>query len=79
MTEFDKSKWHTEGWTYNPSGNEPELVHSNGQSFPQFVEFLDQEGNRHLISRMAAVALGLIGLAECPDWSMSWEEWRKRR
>jgi len=78
MTEFDKSKWNTKGWRHNPSGDEPELVHSNGQSFPQFCEFIDQEGRKHLISRVAAVALGLIGVNDSPDWMMTWEQWRKR-
>ena len=78
MSEFDKSKWHTQGWKHNPEGDEPELMHScNGYSYPQFCDFLDEQGNHHLISRVAAVALGLIGLADSPDRQMTWEEYRK--
>jgi len=75
-------KWNTEGWRHNPNDDEPEIIHTaqNGKEpprYPQFCSFIDQEGKKHLISRMAAIAQGLIGMNEVGDWSMSWEEYGK--
>ncbi|MCZ2337802.1 MAG: hypothetical protein LC127_06270 [Chitinophagales bacterium] len=77
MTEFDKEKWHTEGWTRDELNDEPEIVYKDGKTFPQFVGFRDKEGRPFLISRVAAIALGLIGMHDVPDWSVDIDEYIK--
>lgn len=78
MTEKLKfGKWNVEGWTRNEAGDEPEIVYKDGKTYPQFVGFKDRLGNDTMISRVAAIALGLIGLHDVPDWSMTSEEYIK--
>lgn len=78
MTEKPKfGKWNVEGWTRDEDGDEPEIVYFDGKTFPQFVGFKDKQGSPTAISRVAAIALGLIGLYDVPDWSMTSEEYIK--
>ena len=89
MTGHEFGDWNTEGWVYNPADDEPELIHraQNGNEpphYPQFCSFIDRDGKKHLISRMAAIAQGLIGINEVADWSMTFEQFstekaKKRR
>ena len=66
----------TKGYKRRPDLDEPEILHTcNGYSFPQFCGFEDEKGETHLISRCIAITIGLIGLKDCPDWQMTWDEY----
>ena len=75
-----KEKWgFTSGWTSYPPADEPELVHTctmGGKevTYPPFLGFKDKLGQTHRISKVIAVAIGLVGLNE-PTMRMTWEEW----
>jgi len=72
-------KWgFTKNWKHRPDLGVPELYHEGSMPspFPQQVGFEDEKGETHLIGKLMAIALGLIGIADVKDEKMSWTEYR---
>ena len=77
----ENSGWNTEGWKRAPEHDAPELYHRGSlpMPFPQQVGFEDEQGQVHVIARLKAIALGLIGIKDVKEKSVCWEDWEPKR